>query len=112
MEKYGGTGAGDIYPLGVFSCLGQQTTRIKGSRVCRRCILARIMLTSVRQALTHHYFPSKTFDEDEFKTPQVSVVTKRPGRLGRAGGPGPVELSEVPLSEAASSLRSAPRRET
>ena len=24
-----GTGAGDIYPPGVFSCLGQQTTRIK-----------------------------------------------------------------------------------
>jgi hypothetical protein len=27
-----GTGAGDIYPPGVFSCLGQQTTRIKGYR--------------------------------------------------------------------------------
>jgi len=24
-----GTGAGDIYPPGVFTCLGQQTTRIK-----------------------------------------------------------------------------------
>src|SRR3989442_6636338 len=30
-----GTGAGDIYAPGVFSCLGQQTTRIKASAHAR-----------------------------------------------------------------------------
>jgi hypothetical protein len=32
-----GTGAGDIYPPGVFSCLGQQTTRIKASAHSAAC---------------------------------------------------------------------------